>query len=51
MPRNTNFHKEVKEDPRVVDSWAWNGKMFAKSTSGSVHQIQYGKNWKSMFDE
>ena len=50
-PEIRTLHKEVKEDPPVVDSWAWNGKLFAKSTSGNVHQIQYGKNWKSMFDE
>ena len=45
-PEMRDLQKEIKNFPLVKDSWAWNGKLFAKDKNDKVHHIQYGSNWK-----
>ena len=40
------LQKQIKSHPSVIDSWAWNGKLFAKNSAGKIFTVKYGTNWQ-----
>lgn len=41
----------VKEDDRVVSSWAWGGKVLIKDRHGKVHSVLYGQSLDDIIDD
>ena len=42
--RNLVMMNDLKHHPRIEDTWAWNGKIFAKGTNGKSFVVRYGQN-------
>ena len=37
---------QIKSHPSVIDSWAWNGKLFAEKSASEIFRVKYGTNWQ-----
>lgn len=44
-------YNRVKEDQRVVSTWAWNGKVFVKDRRGKTYSVQYGQNLDDLLQD
>ena len=48
---NMDFMDRAKQHPKVLATWAWNGKIFAKDIHNRVHTLFYGTNLNDYFDK
>ena len=48
--RNLTMMNDLKKHPRIDDTWAWNGKIFAKGTNGKTFVVRSGENMDDLLD-
>ena len=44
-----DLQKKIGQSQGVADTWAWNGKVFAKNLHGKIFSIRYGEDWRLKF--